>query len=354
MSKQSKRNHVITLEDVAAAVGMSISTVSRTFTPGASVGKQARSKILTAASELGYRPNAIARTLSTKRSHIVALVVSYLHNQFYPTIIERLCQQLELDGFHVLLFINDEAIGHESQTDDLLLDILGYQIDGIILASSLISSRLAKRCRDSATPVVMFNRVSKIKGVSTVASDNYTGGLMAANTLLDLGAERLGFIAGLEQASTSIERERGFRQGLALRGKSLIGRECGHYDLDAACDATRRLFRSHGARLDAVFVANDHMAFGVMDVIRNELGLRVPEDVQVIGFDNVPQSAWGGYNLTTIEQNADSMCEAAVSLLLESMQSTQLARARHLMVPVHLIKRKTTKAPDPSQKSGGS
>ena len=345
MVKSSQRNSAVTLEDVAKAVGMSVSTVSRTFTPGASVGQNAKSKILAAARELGYRPNAIARTLSTKKSRIVALVVSYLHNQFYPTIIERLCKLLEIDGFHVLLFVNEETVREQTHTDDLLLEILGYQVDGIILASSLISSRLAKRCHDSATPVVMFNRISKVRGVSTVASDNYAGGLLAAKTLLDRGAKRIGFIAGVEQASTSIERERGFRDGLAQRRRALDARECGDYDLYLACDAARRMFNNYRSRPDAVFVANDHMAFGVMDVIRNELGLSVPYDVQVIGFDNVPQSAWQGYALTTLEQDADSMCKAAISQLLRSIHQKKPARARHITVPVRLIARQTTKEP---------
>lgn len=349
MGKPNQRHGNITLEDVAKSVGMSISTVSRTFTPGASVGKHARAKILTAARDLGYRPNAIARTLSTSKSRIVALVISYLHNQFYPTIIERLCKRLELDGFHVLLFVNEETFSHESHTDDLLLDILGYQVDAIILASSLMSSKLAKRCRDSATPVVMFNRVSRLRGVNTVASDNFAGGQLAAQALVERGANRIGFIAGLEQASTSIERERGFIDGLASLGRSLAVRDCGHYDLQKAAQAARRMFKGSRNHPDAVFVANDHMAFGVMDVLRDELGLRVPHDVQLISFDNVPQSAWQGYALTTVEQDADAMSQAAVSMLIQSIQSSMPTKAKHVVVPVRLIERQTTLKPNESK-----
>lgn len=344
MRKPYQKNSPATLEDVAKSVGMSISTVSRTFTPGASVGKQARERILSAAQKLGYRPNAIARTLSTRKSRMVALVVSYLHNQFYPTIIERLCKRLELDGFHVLLFVSEDTFSTESQTDALLLDILSYQVDAIILASSLMSSKLAKRCRDSATPVVMFNRTSKLRGVSTVASDNYAGGQLAARTLLSRGAQRLGFIAGLEQASTSIERESGFKDELASHGRSLYARDIGHYDLLRSSEATRRLFHQKKRFPDGVFVANDHMAFGVIDAIRNELGLRVPEDVQVIGFDNVPQSAWGGYQLTTIEQDAQAMSDAAVSLLMQQITHENLTQSKHIVVPIRLIERQTTLA----------
>ena len=321
---------------------MSISTVSRTFTLGAIVEKQARANILNAAQKLGYRPNAIARTLSTRKSRMVALVVSYLHNQFYPTIIERLCKRRGLDEFHVLLFVSEDTISTETQTDALLLDSLSYQVDAIILASSLMSSKLAKRCRDSATPVVMFNRISKLRGVSTVASDNYAGGQLAARTLLSRGAKRLGFIAGLEQASTSIERERGFKEELALRGRSMYARDIGHYDLLRSSEATRRLFNQKKRFPDGIFVANEYMALGVVDVIRNNLGLRVPEDVQIIGFDNVPQSVWGGYQLSTIEQDAQAVSDAAMSLLMQQIGHANRTQPKHIVVPIRLVERQTT------------
>jgi len=343
VQKISPKRGRATLEDVASAVGMSVSAVSRTFTPGASVGKQSRAKILAAAAELGYRPNAIARTLSTKRSRIVALVVSYLQNQFYPTILERISRLLQIHGFHVLLFVNEENVSHEKETDDLILDIMGYQVDGIILASSLLSSKLAKYCRDSATPVVMFNRISTLKGVSTVASQNHEGGQLAAQTLLAGKPKRIGFIAGLEESSTSLEREQGFLDALKKSGKPLFAREVGHYDYERAASAAREMFSRREARPDALFVANDHMAFGVIDVIRNELKLSVPNDVQVIGFDNVPQAGMGGYSLSTVEQDSSLMSQAAVSTLLQQIKSGNQAKPEHIRVPVRLILRKTTK-----------
>ncbi|MCD8505488.1 MAG: LacI family DNA-binding transcriptional regulator [Burkholderiaceae bacterium] len=343
MSKPIKKSSIVTLEDVALAVGMSISTVSRTFTPGASVGKHAKAKILRAAAELGYRPNAIARTLSTRQSRIIALVVSYLHNQFYPLVIEQISKLLQHDGFHVLLFVNEEGANHETQTDDLLLQILSYQVDGIILASSPISSKLAKQCVDNNTPVVMFNRISKLQGVGTVESDNYAGGQLAAQALLRSGAKRMGFIAGLETASTSIERQRGFVDALKAAGHSLFAQAVGHYDQHKVAAAARQMFSEKANMPDAVFIANDHMAFAVLDVLRNELGLSVPRDVQVIGFDNVPQAAWGAYELTTIEQNAEQMSQATVSMLLAQIHAKEQLKPLHVVIPTRLIHRKTTR-----------
>lgn len=273
-------------------------------------------------------------------------MVSYLHNQFYPTVIERISQRLQQKGYRVLLFVNEENVSEETQTDDLLLDMLEYQVDGIILASSLLSSRLAQHCKDHAIPVLLFNRASLLHGVSTVTSDNYEGGCLAARVLVHGGARRPAFIAGLQDASTSIEREQGFVDTLTRLNITLYARAVGHYSFDGAIRAARMLFnRISSNRPDAVFVANDHMAFGVLDVLRNECQLAVPDDVQVIGFDNVPQSAWGGYRLSTIEQDSECMSTEAVRILLEQMHARADYRPVHIRTPVRVVLRGTTRQP---------
>ena len=143
-----------TAQDVARLAQVSQSAVSRSFTPGASVSEDTRAKVMDAAKALGYRPNALARSLITRRSRIIALVMSYLENQFYPLVIEKLSQKLQKQGYHVLMFISDQ-----DDTDDVLADILQYQVDGIVMASTTLSPALASSCRDTGVPVVLFNRV---------------------------------------------------------------------------------------------------------------------------------------------------------------------------------------------------
>src|SRR3546814_278260 len=270
---------------------------------------------------LGYRPNALARSLITRQSRIVALVMSYLENQFYPLVIEKLSQKLQRQGYHVLLFIAnvDEA------ADGVLADILQYQVDGIILASAMLSPTLAKSCSDVGVPVVQFNRISDLAGLaryatSSVTSDNAAGGRLAAELLVARGYRRIAFLAGLEDSSTSQERERGFNQALAELGTRVAYRDTGSYSFTGAQDAVRRLF-NRADRPDALFAANDHMAIAAMDVLRLELTLRVPEDVGVVGFDDVPQAAWGAYQLTTVCQHVEPMVDATVTLLRERMYS---------------------------------
>ncbi len=331
-------------QDVADLAQVSQSAVSRTFTPGASVSEQTRRKVLAAAQKLGYRPNALARSLITRRSRIVALVMTYLENQFYPLVMQRLSQRLQKEGYHVLMFIAEL----EDAGDDVLAEILEYQVDGIVMASAMLSPELARNCAEVGVPVLQFNRTSSLGGLalhasSSVTSDNHAGGQAVAHLLAARGYRRFGFLAGLEDSSTSLERERGFCDALAALGHTLHSRAAGHYDFERAKQATREMF-AHDAP-DALFVANDHMAIACLDVLRQELGQRVPQDVAVVGFDDVPQAAWAAYDLSTVRQCVEPMVEATVALLCEQMHAE--LRPRDIVVPIELIERGTVRAASP-------
>lgn len=326
-----------TAQDVAKLARVSQSAVSRAFTPGASVSEDTRNRVMIAAKTLGYRPNAMARSLITRRSRIIALVMSYLENQFYPLVIEKLSQSLQKQGYHVLMFISEG-----DETDHVLDEILQYQIDGVVMASAMLSPLLARQCADVGVPVVLFNRVPATDAVArhttcSVTSDNRRGGALVAELLLARGHRRIAFLAGLEKSSTNLDRERGFVDALAQAGMTVWRCAVGHYSFARAQDATRELFAPPGERPDAVFVANDHMAIAAMDVLRGELGLRVPQDVSVVGFDDVPQAAWGAYRLTTVVQSVERMVEATVRLLHEQMEPN--AQPRNVVVPCELVER---------------
>lgn len=326
--------------DVAVLANVSQSAVSRTFTPGASVSEKTKSKVLLAANKLGYRPNAIARSLSTNQSRIIALVMSYLENQFYPLVIEHLSQELQKQGYHVLLFIGQT---NNFDADSILLDILQYQVDGIVMASATLSPNLAKNCAAAGVPVVLFNRISSISksnltSTSSVTTDNYKGGKMVAKTLVERGYQKIAFISGLENSSTSIQRENGLKDGLAEFNLAISFRSVGNYDFNQAKEATRELFKTNN-RPDAIFVANDHMAIATMDVIREELQLRIPEDIGIIGFDNIPQANWQSYQLTTMSQDVNQMVLATVGVLLNQIQHE--IQPEHIVIPCEIIERNT-------------
>ena len=326
-----------TSQDVARLAGVSQSAVSRCFTAGASVSEAMRDKVQEAARKLGYQPNAHARSLITGRSRIIGLVLSHIENLFYPAVLEQLAQRLQQDGYHLLIFISD---GHNA--DDLVGEILQYKVDGIVLGATTLSSALAQRCADASIPVVLFNRImaeGSAGSVSSVRSDNVGGGREIARFLVAGGHRRIAYLAGREDSSTNLERERGFREGLAEAGQRIYARAIGNYDVLQARQATRDLFAQAEQRPDAVFVASDQMAIAVLDTLRHELGLAVPQQVSVVGFDNVPQAAWESYALTTFEQPVQPMVEATVELLQSYLRGDDMPNTQNIVIAGQLVLR---------------
>lgn len=330
----------VTSADVARAAHVSQSAVSRTFTPGASVSKDTRRKVLQAANDLGYRPNALARSLISGKSGIIGVLVAYLDNQFYPVIIEKLSRSLQEKGYRVLLFMTDQG-----DQDAVVGDMLQYQVEGVVMASAHLSSKLARQCADNGIPVVLFNRYIATSPANSVTSDNLEGGRLVANFLVDGGHKRISYIAGFEESSTNNDREAGFNKGLAERGVGCFSRAVGAYTQAGAAQAARDLFGGgEEERPDAVFVANDHMAFAVMDVIRNEFDLSIPGDISVVGYDDVPQAKWQAYDLTSVEQPSGPMIDATVDILLEQISNPNVAR-KAAVLPARLVIRSSARQP---------
>ena len=324
--------------EVAKLAGVSQSAVSRVFTPGASSSKRTSEKVLKAAAKLGYRPNILARSLITGRTRIIGLVVAYLDNYFYPEAVELLSNALQKKGYHVLVFMASKTAGN---IDDVLEEMLDYQVDGVIAASVAMSSDLAVRCNAAGVPVVLFNRAENNERLSAVTSDNIDGGQNVAKFLIAGGYKRLGYIAGWEGASTQRDREAGFIEELKKHKRSLYAREVGNFNMEEARQAARKMFTAREIP-DAVFVANDHMSFAVMDVIRFELGLKIPEQVSVVGYDDVPVASWPAYDLTTVRQPVNRMVAETVSFLLECIGG-QKTNTRQIQIEGPLIVRGSTK-----------
>lgn len=334
----------VTAQMVAERAGVSQSAVSRVFTPGASASTKITEKVREAATELGYRPNVLARAMVSGRSQIIGLVVAYLENQFYPEALEKLSNALQARGYHVLVFMASQTAGN---IDAVVEEILDFQVDGIILASVALSSDLATRCQEAGVPVVLFNRSQDVEGQTSVTSDNFAGGRLAGEFLIAAGHARIGYIAGWEGASTQRDREAGFRAALTAAGRELHSREVGDFETKRSFAAARRMFSpAETNRPDAVFVANDHMALITMDVLRHEIGLSVPDDVSVIGFDDVPSAGWLAYQLTTLRQRANRMVEETVAALTEAIETPHDAQPRHVTIEAPLIVRRSARVPE--------
>jgi DNA-binding LacI/PurR family transcriptional regulator len=314
----SSRRTRVTSIDVARHAGVSQSAVSRALTPGTSgVSEALRAKVRASAAALGYRPNAHARSLSSGRSRIVALLFSYLDNPFYALALEQFCSGLQAEGYHALLFLEPDTT---AGVERAVADLLDYRVDGIITASVELGSHITDEAQAFGIPVVMFNRLRDAASLSSVTTDNVAGGRMAAAHLCEGGFRRIALLSGWEGASTTRDREWGFMAELASRGRTLAARGVGHFDLARTEAATRELFGGTAAeRPDAVFVVNDYMAFRVLSVLRHGLGLRVPGDVAVLGFDDVPLAAAPEYDLSSIRQPMEQMVAHAIRILLSQM-----------------------------------
>jgi len=314
-------NERVTSLQVAKQAGVSQSAVSRVFTPGASVSQSTREKVTRAADMLGYRPNVLARAMITGKSRIIGLVVAYLDNQFYPEAVERLSVALQEEGYHVLVFMAAATVG---DVEPVMREILDYQVDGIVLASVSMSSHLAARCDEAGIPVVLFNRAQDDPRLCSVTTNNYLGGRAIAQHFVDLGHTNIGYIAGYEEASTQIDRERGFVDALRDAGLELSAREVGGFEFAMARAAAFEMFTGD-SHPTAAFVGNDHMAFAVMDVLRFKLGLNIPGDVSIAGFDDVPIASWLAYDLTTYRQPINRMVARTVDSLLSRIANADVA-----------------------------
>lgn len=330
----------VTSLQVAERAGVSQSAVSRVFTPGASASAKTVAKVKKAAGELGYRPNMMARAMITGKSRIIGLVVAYLDNQFYPLALEHLSNALQDQGYHVLVFT---ASNTKREVDDVIQELLDYQVDGIITASVGMSSDLTDRCRLAGIPVVMFNRSQDGADVGSVTSDNVAGGRKVAEFLVNAGHRKIAHISGWAGSSTGRDRQQGFVDGLLLHDVAPVAIIDGMYDRPTAAQATRDLMDS-ATPPDAIFVGNDHMAFSVLDCLRYEFNLSVPDDVAVVGFDDVPLAAWPAYNLTTVRQPLARMINATVEMLIAQIGEGEIAPSR-IAFDGPFIERGTTRPP---------
>jgi DNA-binding LacI/PurR family transcriptional regulator len=277
--------------------------------------------VFKAANSLGYQPNIIARSLITRRTNIIAVVMANLTDPFYPMVLERLALRIQSSGRQLLFFI----IPPGKHVDDVLPSLLQYKVDSILIASATVSSRMAAVCLSQGIPVVLFNRYVPGLKVAAVSCDNVAGGRAVADYLWSTGHRRPAFVSGERDVTTNRDRAQGFARRLQELGVALYADEIGNgFSYEAGYDAARRLITRR--RPDCIFFASDVMAIGGIEAIR-AAGLRVPQDVSVVGFDDIPLAASLSYELTTVRQPIAEMVEsAAESLGLDGTDSERAAR----------------------------
>ncbi len=327
--------------DVAALAGVSQSAVSRAFRPGVYLSDALRARVLEAARTLGFRPNAMARGLATQRSGIVAVALGTIGNPLYPAVLDAFSRRFAQEKLELLLLTDlDDA-------DAVMQRLSAYQTDAVIVTASMRlepSRRIARCCAAAGTPVVLFNRLLPGPRIAAVTCANRAGGRCIGDLLLRAGHRRLAFIGGPEETSTSRDRRVGFTEALAAAGHAPPLLANGPYSYEGGHAALLNLMaRPARQRPDAVLCTNDLLAIGAMDAARQALGLRVPEDISIVGFDDVPMAAWGSYALTTIRQRIEPMVDAAMELLLGALRGE--APPPPIEIPGDLVPRGSARLP---------
>lgn len=324
--------------DVAKCAGVSQATVSRVFSPNAAkVSPKSREKVLKAAEALNYHPNIMARGLSKNASSIIGVIVTRFENSFYTESIQHFTKYLQTVGYTAMVFNCDP-----DDVAGILPLAFQYQVDGIIIASSSLSKELVAQCAAIGTPVVAYNRYSPILPINVVGADNFRIGIHVADYLVGLGHKRISFAGGnLERLPPVKDRLDGFMRSLEEHGRPLHSLLYGGNKYQDGLDLGKKLL-TPAEKPDAIFCVNYLVAIGVIDAAR-EQGLRVPEDLSVIGFYDHPLAASKAYSLTTVRLPVEKIATAAVDILLGSMKAeTTEVIAR--MFPGEIIERASVRA----------
>jgi len=331
----------VTANDVAKAAGVSQPTVSRVFNRSTSVDPKKADLVRAVAKELGYIPNLVARSLNSGNSFRIGIVLAYLKNGFFGEALQRLSKALNSQGYSVTVYF---ASNRSDEVDAIIDDLLADQVDGIVLASVSLSNELVARVRKSGIPCVLFNRGQCDPDASMVTASNVLGSRQATEFLIEAGHKRIAHLAGWREALNGLDRKKGFLSAMAAADLDPVACTDCHFRRNVAMDETRRLFASTTPP-DALFVANDYMAFGVLEVLREELGLRVPENVSVIGYDDAPMASWQTFDLTTVRQPLQRMIEATAKLMLSEIQNNERPPER-IEIPGELVIRGSARLPD--------
>ena len=308
-----------TILTLSRAAGVSASTVSRALKNDPRISAATRRRIALLAAEAGYTPDAVARTLSGGRSGLIGLVLGDVHNPFYPELLQEAVAQAAERGLRLLL-LHVGAGPIEDRTAEALLH---YRVEGALITSAELSSRAAEICAANGVPVVMVNRVPRLHA-SAVSCDNAEGGRQLAEFLLRGGHRRFAVVRGTPGTSTSAERERGFAEVLSREGMEVMATFEGGSTYEGGFAAGERLAASAGRdRPDAVFAVNDIMAMGLADALRLA-GVKVPEDISIVGFDDIAAAARPPYRLTTVAQPLQAMVRRGFDLLMGRMAAPSL------------------------------
>ncbi|KKB09119.1 substrate-binding domain-containing protein [Devosia chinhatensis] len=310
MTSDIKPRSFVSARMVAEKAGVSRSAVSRTFTDGASVSEETRRRVLEAAGALGYHVNHLARGLR-ERSNIVCLVVADMTTPIRAGMVDVLTRELQASG-KITMVINTKA--DTESVSKALRQTLNYRADATVVLSGTPPASLIETCLANGQQVVLINRDDKLVGSHNLGVDNAMAGREAFYLLRRAGCRRLGLVTSTANTASLVERKRVFIEAAGAEGLEVAVFETGPTGYPSGLEAGRRAFgRSNSP--DGVFCVTDLLALGFMDAAVHEFGLRIPDDLCVVGFDDIEQADWQSYRLTTFAQPLKAMADQVLELL---------------------------------------
>ena len=335
--------HAPTSLDVAHLAGVSQSSVCRVFDSKWSdrISAKLRTRVLAAADELGYRPNAIARSLTGNPSRIIAIVVSEEFNQFYYKLLCSLTNELQALDMQVMLF---NAAPYQD-IQQVFQKMNAYQVDGVIVTAAAISNVAEPFDVERHVPMVLVNIYSTEPFCDSVVTDNYHGSQEMAAYLYHCGCRRFGFISAEKSRYFDVpDRQRGFLDFLAGKGDASCQSLAGDYSYDSGRNLGRQLLGQKD-RPDCIFCSGTNMAYGVIDVAHEEFGLSIPEDLSVAGYDDLFGPSLGAYQLTAVQQDLEKLAKTSVQKLLHKIRNGSSGEVEIVRIPTCLVVRNSVRRP---------
>ncbi|MCY3861283.1 MAG: LacI family DNA-binding transcriptional regulator [bacterium] len=324
--------------DVALAAGVSQSTVSRALRDDPRISSATRKRVQQAAEQLGYVPNRMARNLRERRSRVVGVMVQDIDNAFYPQLLADMHQELLVAGYAFTLIVDPL---HLRSDVTRLRNLLDASLDGLIITTATLDSDAPQALHRRGIPIVLSVRSIPGLEVDIVESDNVAAGQLAARHLVSLGHRDIAAIMGPEVTSTTQHRIVGAKQvpGLSLPPERVFYGPYSHESGHAHC---RRLLQSDRPPT-AIMAANDVIAIGVIDAAR-QMGYSIPDDISVIGFDDIHMASWHSFRLTTVRQDTKGIAVQSARRLIERIEDPD-GPVTHDKYPVSLTMRATTAPP---------
>ncbi|TAN15166.1 MAG: LacI family DNA-binding transcriptional regulator [Rhizobiaceae bacterium] len=323
-------------KQVAELAGVSRSAVSRTFTPGASVSEETRKRVISASDKLGYHVNHLARGLLRQSSGIVCLVAADSDAPYTSRLIRTLVHSLQQAGKVAMVL---ESSGPSESADHALRQTLNYRADATVVLSGTPPQSLIRTCLDNGQRLILINRADQFSGPHNISLDSRGAGRTAFRTLQDAGCRRFALVSSEAGTPSLMARERAFVECAEEQGTEVAVTRNGRTSYEAGVLGARRLF-SAGDPPDGVFCITDLIACGFMDAARHEFGLAIPEQLSVIGFDDIEQAGWASYRLTTFSPDVVALAARVVELATKAGETEENHRD---LIEVPLVMRDTVR-----------